>query len=52
MSTKASLFARLFGTSDTAPASDCCDVQIVEEAEEDVVNPQPQSTAPRCGSAS
>ncbi|MDD9375727.1 hypothetical protein M8Z33_03360 [Streptomyces sp. ZAF1911] len=32
MSTKPSLFAKLFGKSDAAaPASGCCDVQIIEE---------------------
>ncbi|MCJ0871174.1 hypothetical protein [Streptomyces sp. AP-93] len=33
MSTKTGLFAKLFGKKDTAPASDCCDVQIIEEDE-------------------
>ncbi|MFZ3498260.1 hypothetical protein ACODT5_34400 [Streptomyces sp. 5.8] len=31
MSTKAGIFSKLFGKNDTAPASDCCDVQIIEE---------------------
>lgn len=52
MSTKAGLFAKLFGKSDTAAASDCCDVQIVEEVEEDETIPQQQSTESRCGSDS
>ncbi|WP_405421569.1 hypothetical protein [Streptomyces erythrochromogenes] len=47
MSTKPGLFAKLFGKSDTAPASDCCDVQIIEG---DDPTPQEQSPETRCGS--
>ncbi|WP_330296901.1 hypothetical protein [Streptomyces sp. NBC_00503] len=46
MSTKTGLFAKLFGKNDTAPASDCCDVQIIEEDE--TVDPQQQPADSCC----
>ncbi|MFB6520428.1 hypothetical protein [Streptomyces sp. NPDC056401] len=53
MSTKPSLFAKLFGKSDTAaPASGCCDVQIIEEDvmdERDVLQQRPHEPSRGAG---
>ncbi|WP_162688464.1 MULTISPECIES: hypothetical protein [unclassified Streptomyces] len=49
MSTKTGLFVKLFGKSDNKPASDCCDVQIIEE---DETVPQQQRAESRSDSDS